>query len=42
MLLLLKETLSIEDADLQIHADLCIRIRLFPRAIKSEVPPSKV
>ena len=40
MLLLLKDTLTIEDYKIfQIDADLSVR--LFPRAIRSEVPPPK-
>ena len=40
MLLLLKDTLTIEDGKSKIDADLSVR--LFPRALKSEVPPPKV
>ena len=39
MLLILKDTLSIEDEKCSRHADLFVR--LFPRAIISEVPPTQ-
>ena len=40
ILFLLKDTLSIEDENCSVHADLFVH--LFPRGITNEVPPQSV